>query len=133
MRQRRGQIDRRRGFSDAAFLIRNRDDGRHLFLPPPAREKSSRSDPATGFLYMGAAFRKPPRPRLTLRLQPVHWQGKSGPIAGPRGGNQGAGRRANEWSLFGRTLNIQAPKTRRRLLEFQAEFPARAAFVAAPH
>src|SRR5437016_4082835 len=27
---------------------------------------------------MGAASRKPPRPRLTLRLQPVHWQGKNG-------------------------------------------------------
>jgi len=30
-------------------------------------------------------------------------------------------------------LKIQAPEIRRRLLEFQAEFPARAAFVAAPH
>src|SRR5260370_5736745 len=80
MRERRGQIDRRRGLTDAAFLIRNRDDGSHLFLPPPAREKSSRSDPPTGVLYMGAAFRKPPSPRLTLRLLPVHSQAKHGQI-----------------------------------------------------
>src|SRR5260370_25451256 len=101
MRQRRGQIDRRRGFSDAAFLIRNRDDGRHLFLPPPAREKSSRSALATGFLYMGAAFRKPPRPRLTLRLQPVHWQGETRPIARPRAAHQAAACIPNDASLYG--------------------------------
>src|SRR5207244_13283082 len=65
-----------RSLSDAALLIRNRDDGRHLFLPPLAYKKSRRSDPATGFLYMGAASRKPPRTRLTLRLLPVHWQAK---------------------------------------------------------
>ena len=82
MRQRRGQIDRRRGLSHAAFLIRNRDDGSHVFLPPPAREQLSRRDPGTVFLYMGVAFRKPPRPRLTLRLQPVHWQEKNGRIGG---------------------------------------------------
>src|SRR6266513_4111362 len=82
MRQRRGQIDRRRGLSHAAFLIRNRDNGSHAFLPPPAREQLSRRDPGTVFLYMGVAFRKPPRPRITLRLQPVHWQGKNGGSAG---------------------------------------------------
>src|SRR6266550_3422009 len=94
MRERRGQIDRRRGLSDAALLIRNRDDGRHLFLPPLAHKTSSRSDPATGFLYMGAASRKPPRPRLTLRLLPVHWQAKSGWIW--------VERRLSRWKTRGR-------------------------------
>src|SRR5260370_10303873 len=85
MGQRRGQIDRRRGFADAAFLIRNRDDGSHLFLPPPACPERTRracaqavrSDSATGFLYMGAVFRKPPKPTPTLRFQAIYWQRKS--------------------------------------------------------
>src|SRR5881275_2872937 len=97
MRQRRGQIDRRRGLSHAAFLIRNRDDGSHAFLPPPAREQFSRRDSGTVLLYMGVAFRKPPRPRLTLRLRPVHWQGKNGRIGGSHGGKQETGCRADAW------------------------------------
>src|SRR2546423_12407945 len=100
MRQRRGQIDRRRGLSHAAFLIRNRDDGSHAFLPPPAREQFSRRDPGTVFLYMGVAFRKPPRPRLTLRLRPVHWQGKNGRIGGRHGGKKGNGLRGDGWIGF---------------------------------
>src|SRR5437763_738270 len=64
MRQRRGQIDRRRGLSHAAFLICNRDDGSHAFLPPPAREQFSRREPGTAFLSLCVAFRKPPRPGL---------------------------------------------------------------------
>src|SRR5882757_6753211 len=113
MRQRCGQIDRRRGLSDSAFLICNRDDGRHLILPPPAcpeptrkaREKSSRSDPATGFLYIGAAFRKPPRPRLTLRLQTVRWQGKSERFGRTPVENSSMGGLEN-WSWSERALEI---------------------------
>src|SRR6266436_802913 len=104
MRQRRGQIDRRRGLPDAAFLIRNRDDGRHLFVPPPARKESSRSDPATGFLYMGAASRKPPRPRLTVRSQAVHWQGKSGRIGVPWWKTRSRSKRQG-WRAIGRPAN----------------------------
>src|SRR5580658_984669 len=37
MRQSGRQINRRRRFSNAAFLIRYRDDGSHTFLPPPMR------------------------------------------------------------------------------------------------
>jgi hypothetical protein len=49
-------------------LIRNGDDGSHLFLPPPALAKKSRYGPATGLLYMGDARRKPPSPSDTLRF-----------------------------------------------------------------
>src|SRR5882724_8899944 len=116
MRQRRGQIDRRRGLPDAAFLIRNRDDGSHLFVPPPAHKKSSRSDPATGFLYMGAASRKPPRPRLTLRLLPVHWQAKSGSIDGRCGGKPEAGGR----QAWGASTKLSLPST---VLLFHSVYP----------
>src|SRR5271169_159153 len=37
MRQSSGQINRRGRFSNAAFLICNRDDGSHTLLPPPMR------------------------------------------------------------------------------------------------
>src|SRR2546425_7381013 len=89
-------------------------------MPPPgrpertrrAREKSSRSDLATGFLYMGAASRKPPRPRLTLRLQPVHWQAKNGRIGGSYGGKQEADSRVDRWSRKGSTAGIYRPMDR---------------------
>src|SRR5262249_17835282 len=83
---RRRQIDCRRRLADAALLIRNRDDGSHPFLPPIAcpsgtrlaRPELRRDAPATRFPYIGAACRKPPRPRLTLGPIPLIWQGKSG-------------------------------------------------------
>jgi hypothetical protein len=37
MRQSGGQINRRGRFPNPAFLICNRDDGSHAFLPPPMR------------------------------------------------------------------------------------------------
>ena len=37
IRQSSGQINRRGGFPDAAFLIRYRDDGSHGLLPPSMR------------------------------------------------------------------------------------------------
>src|SRR5262249_14249693 len=72
-----GQIDCCCCFPDATFLIRNRDDGSHRFLPPIAcpaesrrwRAQSGPCEAATGLLYMGATSRKPPRARLTVRFR----------------------------------------------------------------
>src|SRR6202023_383085 len=63
IRNRGGQINRRGRLPHAAFLIRYRDDGSHRLPPPPKRAGYRRCPPATRLLYIGAAPRKPPRPR----------------------------------------------------------------------
>jgi len=55
MRQRRDKLIAVVVF-DSAFLIRNRDDGSHLFLPPPAREKSE----AAAIRQLGSYIWVPP-------------------------------------------------------------------------
>src|ERR1700694_5399361 len=149
MRQRSGQIDRRRGFSDAAFLICTRDNRSHLFLPPPAHAGWGGRDPATGFLYMGAASRKPPSPGLTLRFQWVDWQVKNGEIAGgdcgtllpiwtietgpPFNATESLGFVPRFENSAASALEIQSPKIGQRILQFQAKFPPGPAFVPAPN
>src|SRR5258706_2347710 len=63
IRNRAGQVNRRGRLSHAAFWIRYRDDGSHRLPPPPKRAGYRRCPPATRLLYIGAAPRKPPRPR----------------------------------------------------------------------
>src|SRR5262249_35203041 len=81
-----GEIDRRCCLADSAFLIGNRDDGSHSYLPPrirtlfirPFAGALSAADPATAFLVIGVVQENPPRTRVTLRSYPLEVQGKSG-------------------------------------------------------
>jgi len=94
-----------------------------FFLSSAPREKSSRMRSGNWVPIYGCASRKPPRPRLTLRLcKPVHWQGEK--WANLYGTSRGKPRStALGRRCVGDAEKSSSPKTGDRLQALQCQAP----------
>ncbi|MGC1417237.1 MAG: hypothetical protein WA817_18255, partial [Candidatus Acidiferrum sp.] len=103
-------------FPDAAFLIRNRDDGSHFPLPPPMRMTICADAIQQPGPYMWVQLAESPLGLgPTLRSQPIPAQGKSGNLKQHRWKSQvfGFGAVTMEWQAATNTASSTRKKSTR--------------------